>query len=113
MAVNVSGLNIDDLEPRAETAGATRAYVDEGAHLTANALTLSATATNDVTVDTTLVGIAGIIITYANQTAKNTHEVDVYMGPRAGVAETGGLSGVINVNDAITGNRGFDEQRNH
>jgi hypothetical protein len=77
--------------------------VDEGAHLTAKALTLSATATNEVTVDTTLVGIAGIIITYAKQTAKNTHEVDVYMGPRAGVAETAGLSGVINVNDAITG----------
>ncbi len=93
----LAGVDVALVKPHARAAGATRAYVDEGAQIAAEGLSATADATNAATIDTSLLGGSGISVEIVRPTAETAHAAEAYIGPRAGVAPTAGLAGSIAV----------------
>ena len=75
--VDVAGLNVAVMTAAAETAGLTRACVEEGVSVTATGLTLAATATNNANAEINLVGIGAITVGVTTARARNSDTVTV------------------------------------
>jgi hypothetical protein len=87
--LGVSLVGIGTLKPVVQTAGATRAFVEEGGNLSAGSLSLEAAAANDATLDSVIVAVSLVDISVIRPTVQTTHVIDAYVGPRAGVARNG------------------------
>ncbi|MBK8017635.1 MAG: right-handed parallel beta-helix repeat-containing protein [Betaproteobacteria bacterium] len=97
----VSFVGVNTFKPVQETAGVTRAFVEEGAVVEASSLALDAAAENTVDSNSTIVTLAAVSFSTIRPTLHNTHVVETYIGPRAGAASTGAV-GSINVSGALT-----------
>ncbi len=96
-------LNLSKISPQAETAGATRAYIRDGAAVTASSLTLHAGQSADrikytasAEVDAVgLSGLANVALVDAKTTTGGVTEA--FIGAPAGMATPSGLTNLINI----------------
>jgi len=88
-------LSVDVMQPRAEIAGATRAFVGEGAALEADTCQVRAHAENAANVTLEFVESAPLDFDYGELVVEIDHEVEAYVGPRAGIAPNEALTGSI------------------
>lgn len=102
VAVNISGVSVGLIQPAANADGSTLAYVNEGATLNAPGLTATAGATSTATASVTLVDVGALPISVIQPTATTGDDVEAYIGPAAGVAPNGSLSGHISLGGAAT-----------
>jgi hypothetical protein len=99
--LGVSLVSVGTFKPWVETAGATRAFVEEGASLTAGGLDLEAAAANTAQLESNVVAVSLVDIGIIRPTVRTTHVVDAYVGPRAGVGPDGGTNGTISLGGAL------------
>jgi hypothetical protein len=100
--VNIRGsyVNVQYAKSEADAGGATRAYVQEGASIHATGLSVLADAANTATANSFSATLGNIKVAIAQPTAQTTHVVEAYIGPAAGQAPGGSLSGTIDVGAA-------------
>ena len=98
-------VGVDTFKPMLDTAGATRAFVEEGAAIGAGSLSLDAAAANTASTESDIVTVGLVSFKTSRPTVQTTHVVDAYVGPRAGAAANG-AAGSINVGGALTINAG-------
>ena len=94
---NIGGIGVAVADSIAEAAGSTSAFILEGAIVDVDGLSLDATGTNNASADALFVGIGGINVELTKPVAITSHEVQAYVGPRAGTAANASLSGEITV----------------
>jgi len=100
--LGASLVSVGTFKPWLETAGATRAFVEQGATLAAGSLSLNAAAANTAQLDAAVVAVSLVDISVIRPTVRTTHVVDAYVGPRAGVAPDGASSGSISLGGALS-----------
>ena len=92
-----TAIPITVLRPEVDAAGATRAFVVEGAVINAGGLSLHADSTNTAEIDMVDISFTGISVSSIEPIARTSHTTETYIGPRAGVAPDNNLNGSINV----------------
>src|SRR5262249_6504314 len=88
-------LDVSVFFPQADAGGATRAYVGEGADISAVGLGMSADATNTAEANPTIISAGGLKVDVGSPKAQTTHTTETFIGPPAGAGSTPGASGMI------------------
>ena len=101
IGISVGAIDIDAAETNTRAGGRTRAYIADGASVSAGTLSVTATSDNDATADAFVLGASAVQVQVVKASARTEHVTEAYIGANPGVDDDedgdGDAAGVITV----------------